>query len=133
MDQERGGSPSHFQQKHQIEQDRTVLDLNKVTEALLIEREVEEEGQGTRVERVGAPVSGYIKVSAGLNVRSERVSHAGAVQASRDLQSDSLITGSPYFASLPTLITKELGVSQYYLCSPNQHSGKCGLAIFAGT
>lgn len=105
MDQERGGSPSHFQQKHQIEQDRTVLDLNKVTEALLIEREVEEEGQGTRVERVGAPVSGYIKVSAGLNVRSERVSHAGAVQASRDLQSDSLITGSPYFASLPTLIT----------------------------
>jgi hypothetical protein len=106
VDQERGGSPSHFQQKHQIEQDRTVLDLNKVTEALLIEREVEEEGQGTRVERVGAaPVSGYIKVSAGLNVRSERVSHAGAVQASRDLQSDSLITGSPYFASLPTLIT----------------------------
>lgn len=76
-----------------------------MTEALLIEREVEEEGQGTRVERVGAPVSGYIKVSAGLNVRSERVSHAGAVQASRDLQSDSLITGSPYFASLPTLIT----------------------------
>lgn len=45
MDQERGGSPSHFQQKHKIEQDRTVLDLNKVTEALLIEREVEEDGQ----------------------------------------------------------------------------------------
>lgn len=82
MDEERGGSPSHFQQKHQIEQDRTVLDLNKVTEALLIEREVEEEGQGTRVERVGVPVSGYIKVSIDLNVRSERVSHAGAVQAS---------------------------------------------------
>ena len=36
----------------------------------MIEHEVEEEGQGTRVERVGAPVSDYIKVSTSLNVRS---------------------------------------------------------------
>lgn len=93
MAQENGGLPSHFQQNI------------KLTETLLIEREVEEEGQGTRVKRVGAPVLGYIKVFAGLNVRSERVSHVGVVQASRDLQSDSLIIGSPYFASLPTLIT----------------------------